>query len=157
MPWRCVQALVASGNALVKTPATLCQLKTLTTLNLGSNKLTSVPDELGNLSALSVLNLMGNELSCLPESFGKLVGLKLLGLKSNHLQVRAWRTHGARWCKRVRSMLGAERCVCVCVSSPPGTGPPQARACVHPVFRTRHRMHGAGKAFMGLVVHALRG
>ena len=67
---------------LTELPESLCQMKSLTTLDLRyCGSLTRLPEYLGQLSALHTLKLGGcSFLACLPESIGQLSNLQELSL-----------------------------------------------------------------------------
>lgn len=78
--------LDASFNEIRCIPESLCQVTTLTKLNLASNfnELKELPHQIGNLQKLKVLNLSCNQLTILPDSFALLTNLQELDLSGNH-------------------------------------------------------------------------
>ncbi|MCO5552601.1 hypothetical protein L7F22_006115 [Adiantum nelumboides] len=81
--------LDASFNEIHHISEGLCQVTTLTRLNLASNfnELRELPPGIGNLQKLKVLNLSCNQLKVLPESFASLTNLQDLDLSGNPLRV----------------------------------------------------------------------
>ncbi|KAI5062489.1 hypothetical protein GOP47_0023028 [Adiantum capillus-veneris] len=81
--------LDASFNEIHRIPEGLCQVTTLTRLNLSSNfnELQELPPGIGNLQKLKVLNLSCNQLKVLPDSFALLTNLQDLDLSGNPLRV----------------------------------------------------------------------
>lgn len=63
----------------------LCEMFSLTFLDLSSNHLTELPEELGDLERLESLLLFQNELKELPKSLGKLVNLRTLWFGNNKI------------------------------------------------------------------------
>lgn len=81
--------LDASFNEIHHVPEGLCQVTTLTRLNLASNfnELQEIPQGIGNLQKLKLLNLSCNQLKVLPDSFALLTNLQDLDLSGNHWRV----------------------------------------------------------------------
>uniref|UniRef100_A0A672FV48 PH domain leucine-rich repeat protein phosphatase 1-like n=1 Tax=Salarias fasciatus TaxID=181472 RepID=A0A672FV48_SALFA len=64
-------------------PLALCDITSLTELNLSGNRLHSLPADIGTMHNLQTLLLDGNFLSSLPPELGSLEGLTYLGLSFN--------------------------------------------------------------------------
>jgi len=83
-----VAILQLLGNGLTGTiPASLGNLKRLTTMRLSYNKLTgTIPDSLGNLKGLQLLTLYDNQLTgTIPASLGNLKSLQQMSFSVNQL------------------------------------------------------------------------
>ncbi|MEM7032351.1 MAG: leucine-rich repeat domain-containing protein [Chloroflexota bacterium] len=78
-------SLYAAYTYMPKLPLEICQLRNLTTLDLGNNILEELPPEIGNLSSLARLALNSNRLKRLPSEIGNLSNLTTLDLRSNQL------------------------------------------------------------------------
>ncbi|TKS75114.1 PH domain leucine-rich repeat-containing protein phosphatase 1 [Collichthys lucidus] len=72
-----------SNNALSEFPLALCDISSLTELNLSGNRLSSLPADVRSMHNLQTLLLDGNFLSSLPVELGSLEGLTYLGLSFN--------------------------------------------------------------------------
>lgn len=74
-----------AGLGLEMFPVEICELESLTSLDLSGNQIPSLPNEIGKLTNLIELNLSNNEISNLPAEFGQLVKLERLDLSYNPL------------------------------------------------------------------------
>eukprot|EP00066_Takifugu_rubripes_P005777 XP_003970078.2 PREDICTED: PH domain leucine-rich repeat-containing protein phosphatase 2 [Takifugu rubripes] len=79
-----LRSLNLSHNRLGVFPECVCEIFTLTELNLSCNNLKTVPAKIGNLQSLQTLSLDGNHLSSLPEEASGLAQLNSLGLSFNN-------------------------------------------------------------------------
>lgn len=80
----CKSEEVSEENlAALVCPPQLCDLASLTKLNLSHNSLPSLPPLFGLLGALTDLDLSRNRLSALPSSFSRLENLRALDLSFN--------------------------------------------------------------------------
>ncbi|XP_033896202.3 PH domain leucine-rich repeat-containing protein phosphatase 2-like [Acipenser ruthenus] len=79
-----IKSLNLSHNRLGSFPESLCEILTLTELNLSCNGIRSLPAQIENLHSLQTLSLDGNHLSLLPEELGGLSQLSSLGLSFNN-------------------------------------------------------------------------
>ncbi len=73
------------SNNLSELPESIGQLHNLTVINLEDNNLVSLPKSIVKLQSLTALDLESNNLRCLPETIGKLRNLNYLGLSENNL------------------------------------------------------------------------
>ncbi|XP_072034749.1 uncharacterized protein [Amphiura filiformis] len=74
---------LASNQLSKELPHSVCQLKSLTLLDLRNNRIDSLTEEIANLTELRVLNVRQNHLYSLPKSMWKLVHLKLACFAEN--------------------------------------------------------------------------
>jgi Leucine-rich repeat (LRR) protein/WD40 repeat protein len=72
-----------SGKNLPSIPESICELRSLTLLNLKENCICELPKSIGNLQSLTSLDLQSNRIATLPESIGNLQSLTLLNLSEN--------------------------------------------------------------------------
>ncbi|KAK5915314.1 hypothetical protein CesoFtcFv8_000916 [Champsocephalus esox] len=79
-----LKSLNLSHNRLGVFPECVCEILTLTELNLSCNSLHTVPVQIGNLQSLQTLSLDGNRLNSMPEELGGLMQLNGLGLSFNN-------------------------------------------------------------------------
>jgi len=70
-------------NVLSSLPSCICQLLTVSKLNIFDNVMTSLPDNFGNLTHLCIFHAGLNNLSSLPVSFDKLSSLAQLSIFTN--------------------------------------------------------------------------
>ncbi|KAJ8343740.1 hypothetical protein SKAU_G00310690 [Synaphobranchus kaupii] len=78
-----LKSLNLSHNRLGIFPESICDIPTLTELNLSCNGIHAVPSQIDRLQSLQTLSLEGNHLSALPEDLGGLSQLSSLGLAFN--------------------------------------------------------------------------
>ncbi|MBN3306300.1 PHLP2 phosphatase, partial [Amia calva] len=78
-----LKTLNVSHNRLGFFPESICEILTLTELNLSCNGIHTAPAQIGNLKGLQTLSLDGNHLNTLPEELGGFSQLCSLGLSFN--------------------------------------------------------------------------
>lgn len=71
---------------LLEIPVEVCEILSLTKLNVTQNNLKYLPEEIGNLVNLETLTATCNKLQTLPNSIGKLMNLKDMWLYKNELK-----------------------------------------------------------------------
>lgn len=69
----------------IKSLSELCNISSLTYLNLSNNNITYIPHEIGHLTNLSYLGIANNNLEVLPASLCTLTNLTILNVPSNRL------------------------------------------------------------------------
>ncbi|RVE61701.1 hypothetical protein OJAV_G00175590 [Oryzias javanicus] len=79
----CLRSLNLSNNHLGQFPLAICDIPTLTEVNLSCNYLLSVPGSVGAMTNLQTFLLDGNCLSDLPSELGSLQRLGYVGLSFN--------------------------------------------------------------------------
>lgn len=79
------QELDLSGDQITKIPNELCELHTLTKLDLSRNRF-RIPSELPNLKSLRILSLQRCKLVEVPKEMGNLESLEDLDLRENYLE-----------------------------------------------------------------------
>uniref|UniRef100_A0A674N2Z7 protein-serine/threonine phosphatase n=1 Tax=Takifugu rubripes TaxID=31033 RepID=A0A674N2Z7_TAKRU len=79
-----LRSLNLSNNHLSQFPLAICDIPTLTEVNLSCNYLVSVPCSVGAMTNLQTFLLDGNNLNELPGELGSLQRLSYLGLSFNH-------------------------------------------------------------------------
>jgi len=67
-------------------PDSICNIKSLTFLNLKSNRINSLPESIGKLKSLKKLELYGNRLKTLPKAIGDLTSLEILNIRFNYIK-----------------------------------------------------------------------
>uniref|UniRef100_A0A673Z1M6 protein-serine/threonine phosphatase n=1 Tax=Salmo trutta TaxID=8032 RepID=A0A673Z1M6_SALTR len=93
-----LQSLNLSNNQLGQFPVAICDIPTLTEVNLSCNYLTNVGQAVGSMTNLQTFLLDGNCLSELPSELGSLQRLGYLGLSFNQF------THVPQVLERLASM-----------------------------------------------------
>uniref|UniRef100_A0A8C7NHG4 protein-serine/threonine phosphatase n=1 Tax=Oncorhynchus mykiss TaxID=8022 RepID=A0A8C7NHG4_ONCMY len=93
-----LQSLNLSNNQLGQFPMAICDISTLTEVNLSCNYLTNVDQAVGSMTNLQTFLLDGNCLSELPSELGSLQRLGYLGLSFNQF------THVPQVLERLTSM-----------------------------------------------------
>ncbi|PKK77171.1 PP2C-domain-containing protein [Rhizophagus irregularis] len=84
--FRCLNILNVANNSFTEFPPVICDIISLSELDLSFNKITSVPMEIGNLVHLKRLFLIGNQITgSLPTSFSNLTSLQKLDIRRNQL------------------------------------------------------------------------
>ncbi|XP_039619250.1 PH domain leucine-rich repeat-containing protein phosphatase 2 isoform X1 [Polypterus senegalus] len=78
-----LKSLNLSHNHLGQFPQSLCEILSLTELNLSCNGINQIPVQIGNLQSLQTLYLEGNHLNSLPEELSQLSQLICLSLSFN--------------------------------------------------------------------------
>ncbi|CAG8562928.1 1269_t:CDS:10 [Gigaspora margarita] len=74
-----------ANNLFKEFPQVICNIVTLSELDLSYNEITSIPEEIGKLVHLKKLFLIGNLIDKLPESFQNLTSLQELDIRRNKI------------------------------------------------------------------------
>ncbi|CAG8447012.1 15253_t:CDS:10, partial [Dentiscutata erythropus] len=79
--------LNVANNSFKEFPQVICDIVTLSELDLSYNKITSIPEEVGKLKNLKKLFLIGNQITDkkLPENFQNLTSLQELDIRRNKI------------------------------------------------------------------------
>ena len=82
-----LQKLSIQLNKIRSLPSSVCEMKSLRSLDAHFNELHGLPSMIGKLTSLEILNLSSNfsDLTELPDTFGDLTNLKELDLSNNQI------------------------------------------------------------------------
>lgn len=73
------------GNKIKEISESLCEIQSLTRLEVAYNRIEELPKNFGNLKNLSVLNIAGNKIKVIPEEFKNFQSLQMIHLGDNDI------------------------------------------------------------------------